>query len=90
MPGEVLWPTAAMGTIIVLVFGGLALLRLLPHRKSDDLDQPEREALQDLQDRLGQVDQLQERMGELEERVDFAERLLAKQREADRLDSPRN
>ena len=90
MPGEVLWPTAAMGTIIVLVFGGLALLRLLPHRKSDDLDQPEREALQDLQDRLGQLDQLQERMGELEERVDFAERLLAKQREADRLDSPRN
>ena len=33
MPGEVLWPTAAFGAMIVLVFGGLALLRLLPHPK---------------------------------------------------------
>jgi hypothetical protein len=90
MPGEVLWPTAAFGTIIVLVIGGIALLRLVPHRGSRVLEQPEREALQDLQDRLGQLDQLQERVGELEERVDFAERLLAKQREADRLESPRD
>jgi len=90
MPGEVLWPTVAFGTMIVLVIGGIALLRLLPHRKSDVLEQPEREALQDLQDRMGQLDQLQERVGELEERVDFAERLLAKQREPDRLDSPRD
>jgi hypothetical protein len=90
MPGEVLWPTVAFGTIIVLVFGGLALLRLLPHRKSRILEQPEHEVLQDVQERLGQLDQVQERVSELEERVDFAERLLAKQREADRLDAPRN
>ena len=90
MPGEVLWPTAAFGAMIVLVFGGLALLRLLPRPKSRELEQPEREALQDVQDRLGQLDQLQERVSELEERVDFAERLLAKQRDADRLDSPRD
>jgi hypothetical protein len=89
MPGEVLWPTAAFGAMIVLVFGGLALLRLLPH-KSRALEQAEREALQDVQHRLGQLDQLQERVSELEERVDFAERLLAKQRDADRLDSPRD
>jgi hypothetical protein len=90
MPGEVLWPTAAFGAMIVLVFGGLALLRLLPHPKSRALEQPEREALEDLQGRLGQLDHLQERMSELEERVDFAERLLTKQREAGRLDPPQS
>lgn len=31
---------------------------------------------------LGEVDQLRDRVGELEERLDFAERLLAQQRDA--------
>lgn len=88
MPGEVLWPTAAFGTLIVLVFGGVALLRLLPHSKSGTPNQPERETLEELKSRLGELDQLQERVGELEERVDFAERLLAKQREGGRLGAP--
>jgi hypothetical protein len=34
------------------------------------------------------VDAMQNRLGELEERVDFTERLLAKYREADRLGAP--
>ena len=34
------------------------------------------------------VDSLQQRLGDVEERLDFAERLLAKQRDADRLGSP--
>ena len=34
------------------------------------------------------LDAMQNRLGELEERVDFAERLLAKSREADRLGPP--
>jgi hypothetical protein len=34
------------------------------------------------------VDALQNRLGEVEERLDFAERLLTKHREADRLGSP--
>jgi len=89
IPGDVFWPTAALGTIILLVFGGVALLRLLPRPKSRALDQPEREALEDLRARLGQLDQLQERIGELEERVDFAERILGKQRESERLPPPR-
>jgi hypothetical protein len=38
--------------------------------------------------RLGGVlDDMQRRVGDLEERVDFAERLLAKQRDAERLAS---
>ena len=88
IPGDIFWPTAALGTIILLVFGGVALLRLLPQRRSRVPDQPAREGPGDLQARLGQLDQLQQRMGELEERVDFTERLLAKQRESDRLAPP--
>jgi hypothetical protein len=85
IPGEVLWPTAAMAALITVVFGGIALLKLLPHSRSRTLNEHDRDALDDLQTRVGQLDQLQQRVGELEERVDFAERLLAKQREERRL-----
>lgn len=44
-----------------------------------------REELEQLRSRLGEVDQLQHRVMELEERVDFAERLLAQRREPERL-----
>jgi len=89
IPGEIFWPTAAFGTIILTVFAGVALLRLLPHHKSRALDRPDREALEDLQARVGQLEQLQERMSQLEERVDFAERILTKQREGERLGLPK-
>ena len=39
----------------------------------------------DLQARLAELDELKNRVGELEERVDFAERLLARHREGERL-----
>jgi len=90
IPGEVFWPTAAFGAIIVLVLGGVVLLRFLPQPKSRALNQPDREALEDLQGRLGELDQLQERLSQLEERVDFAERILAKHREGDRLSLPKD
>jgi hypothetical protein len=41
--------------------------------------------MEQMQHRLADVDTLQMRVGELEERLDFAERLLAKAREPDRL-----
>lgn len=42
------------------------------------------------EDRLRtEVDELRHRLGEMEERLDFAERLLAKTREAERLAPPR-
>jgi len=77
IPGEVFWPTAAFMSMIVLVFGGIVVLRLLPHKKSQTLEQPDSQALEEME-------QLRRRLGELEERVDFAERLLAKQREVER------
>jgi uncharacterized membrane-anchored protein YhcB (DUF1043 family) len=86
IPGEVFWPTISFGAIIVLVFAGMVVLRLLPARKSRVVDQTERgQALEDLQGRLDQLDQLTQRLSELEERVDFTERLVAQQREGQRL-----
>jgi hypothetical protein len=88
IPGEIFWPTAAFGTLILLVLGGIVLLRLLPH-KSRQLDSRDRDALEDVQARLNQLDQLQERVSDLEERADFAERILSKQREGERLIPPK-
>lgn len=47
-----------------------------------------RAELGDLRDRIDELDGLASRVAELEERVDFAERLLARQRESDRLARP--
>jgi len=88
IPGQVLWPTLAFGAIILVIVGGIALLRLLPQSKSRALEQPDRQALGDLDTRIAHLEQLQERVSELEERVDFTERLLAKQRDAQRLGPP--
>jgi hypothetical protein len=41
--------------------------------------------IEQLQHRLGEVDVLQQRVAELEERIDFTERIVAQQREPDRL-----
>ncbi len=40
---------------------------------------------EDLQAKVAEIDELKRRVAELEERVDFAERLLARQREGERL-----
>jgi hypothetical protein len=41
--------------------------------------------LEELKVRLSEVEHMQHRVAELEDRVDFAERLLAQRREADRV-----
>jgi hypothetical protein len=45
--------------------------------------------LDDLRKRLGEMEELQRRLGEIEERLDFAERVLTKQREAERIAPPK-
>jgi hypothetical protein len=84
-----------VGVIILCVAAGQVMVRLLtskiprPEPTSPLADPTERsQMLQDIQVRLGELDQLTQRIGELEERVDFAERLLAKQREEQRLGPP--
>jgi hypothetical protein len=90
IPGEVFWPTAAFATIIALIFGGIALLRLVPASRSGSQEPGERETLEELRLRLGQLDQLQQRVNELEERVDFTERVLSQPNDPERLAPPRD
>jgi hypothetical protein len=89
IPGEIFWPTLSIGVIISFVVVGIAALRLLPRgSRSRQLTSEERQMLEGLQTRLGELDELKQRIGELEDRADFAERLLAKQREGPRLSPP--
>ena len=46
--------------------------------------------LEDARRRLGEGEDVQARLSEVEERLDFAERLLAKQRDADRIAPPKS
>ena len=76
-----------VGAVLVLVTGlQIIYVRLMPPEdrrrrwKGEPLKVPE-----DIQSRLAELDDVKARLGELEERVDFAERLLARQREAERL-----
>jgi len=59
----------------------------LPGEALDDLEARLAE-LEDVQKRTGGTEDLHRRIAELEERVDFAERLLAQKRDAERLSPP--
>lgn len=85
-------PGWAFGVGVIFLFIAayqIVVARFVPpgyRRRQWKTDQP---ALpEDLEARLGELDQLKQRVGELEERVDFAERLLAQQREGQRLGPP--
>jgi hypothetical protein len=47
-------------------------------------------AVDELRSKVGEIEDLQRRVAELEERVDFTERLLAKQRDGERLAPPKS
>jgi hypothetical protein len=90
LPMEIVGPVLGIGAIIAFIAAGIVAVRFaasrFPLQKSSGVDLAERtQLLEDLQMRVGELDQLTERVRELEERVDFAERLLAKQREDPRL-----
>ncbi len=97
LPMEIVGPVIGMGAIILFVAAGIVMVRLLTSKitqhelKSRGVDPTERDQiLEDAQVRFGELDQLKQRIGELEERVDFAERLLSKQREGQRLGPPQD
>jgi len=92
-------PEWAFGVVVIILSIAAAVLLVnwirpditRPEPKSRAADSTERgQALEDVQIRLGELDELQQRMSELEERVDFAERLLAQQREGQRLGPPQD
>lgn len=80
------WVIGVGALITLIAVLQVASARLLPpeYRRRRLKGEP-LEGLDDLPTRLQELDQLNQRVGELEERVDFAERLLAKQREVERL-----
>lgn len=77
---------------MIILFGaaGIALIvRLLPpEMRRRPLTGEQQQMLEDLQIPVGELDALKERIGQLEERADFAERMLARQREAQRVGPP--
>lgn len=79
-PMEVLAPVFGFLTIIAGVTTAIIAVRRLAPRQPT-LDSVERQLLEDLQNQVAEVDLVKQRLAELEERVDFAERLLARPRE---------
>ena len=90
-----------VGVIILFIAIGQALaVRLLPPeeraRRTEERARRKAppaqgsEAINDVQRRLSDLEAMQTRLAEVEERLDFAERLLAKQRDAERIVPPRS
>ena len=95
LPMEIVGPVIGFGAIIFSIVAGVVTVRLATSKikqyelKARVAEPTERDhILEDVQSRLGELDQLTQRMSELEERVDFAERLLAQPREGQRLGPP--
>lgn len=87
LPMEVVAPVAGIGSLIMITAAAIVMIRrLAPSVPRDAADRDQ--LLDDVHSRLDELDQLRQRMGELEERLDFAERVLAKQGEAPRLGAP--
>lgn len=95
LPMEIVGPVVGFTAIIFSVVAGIATLRLVTSKikqhESRAMGPTERDqVLEDVQSRLGELDQLTQRMNELDERVDFAERLLAQPREGQRSVPPQD
>ncbi len=86
LPPEVLGPIVGIGSIVTIITAALILLRYavykIPGRSTARIDPARDQLLEELQLRVGELEEMKHRMIELEERLDFAERLLAKRPEA--------
>ena len=87
-------PEWAWGVAVICVafFGGVGILTRIAEmgKKGKRLPDDLAERLEALDTKVEALEQVQHRVAELEERVDFAERLLARQNEAERLEPPRH
>jgi hypothetical protein len=77
----------ALAAVVAISLGILAWrrARALRHRPPETTREVQAERLALVEDRVADLEQMQARMLELEDRLDFAERLLAQQRDAVRL-----
>ena len=80
------WAVGVGAVLVLVTVLQVIYVRLMPpeYRRRRLKGEP-LQASDDGLSRLAELDEVKQRLGELEERVDFAERLLAKQREAERL-----
>jgi len=80
------WAVGVGAVLVLVTVLQVVYVRLVPpeYRRRRWKGEP-LQASDDMQSRLAELEEVKQRLGELEERVDFAERLLAKQREAGRL-----
>ncbi len=75
-------PLAGMGTAIVLGLGVLRVIRTgIERQRVGSAAQELEGTVRDLQHRIEALEQAGHHVAELEDRIDFAERLLARQRE---------
>ena len=87
LPMEIVGPVLGIGSLIMITASAIVMIRRLAPKVPGDAHDRDR-LLDDVHGRLDELDQLRHRVSELEERLDFAERILAKQREAPRLGPP--
>ena len=80
------WAVGVGAVLVLVTVLQVVYVRLVPpeYRRRRWKGEP-LQASDEMQSRLAELEDVKQRLGELEERVDFAERLLAKQREAGRL-----
>ncbi len=85
--GEIVGSIIALVGTGVIAYGGIAAIQaLVRHYGGAGRATPELEAeLEEMRARLDEGERARDRIAELEERLDFAERMLAQQREAPRI-----
>lgn len=80
-PMEIFGPVIGIGSIVAIITGAMITLRWavikLP-KPPTPLDPAQGQLLEELQYKVAELEDLKRRLGELEERQDFTERLLTK------------
>lgn len=85
--GELLFGATADAMVTGIITASVLLLAWRRNRalKQEDRAPEGSERMEELEDRVAELETAQQRVLDLEERLDFAERLLARQREPERI-----
>lgn len=84
-------PDWAIGSAFIsaVFFGALGLMiRFMHASRRSRLSQQDRDLLEALRTKAAEMEELHKRLAEVEERLDFAERLLAQERHVERIAPP--
>jgi Tfp pilus assembly protein PilO len=87
IPMEIVGPVLGIGSLILITAFAIVMIRRLAPRGTVDTSARD-QLLDEVQNRLDELDQMRQRVSELEERIDFAERVLATQQETPRIGPP--